>query len=59
MDTRCRYKYTIIIDDISVWSGYLLHEEAWFLLNNLAGTKKAIIFDEDQISNKSDQFILK
>lgn len=63
-DTRCRYFFKFFKNDEAFWSGYLLHDEAWCLLNeawkvfanNKNGIKVHYELEKGNINNKSDNY---
>lgn len=53
-DIRCRYYYTIFIDDKKVFEGFLLHEEGWQCLSLDRDKKITCSFLSGKVSKKTD-----
>lgn len=57
-DSRCRYYHSISINNNIIWSGYLLHEEAWTIIQKMSVNNPLVSFVcyENKISNVSDKY---
>lgn len=54
-DSRVRYFYKLLIKDKIIFSGFLLHEEAWNWL--VSQNEGSISYEKGKISKKSDLLI--
>jgi hypothetical protein len=56
-DIRCRYYHQIYINNQLVFSGYLLHEEAWIIAQTQSAKSTVqVTHEKNNTSSKSDDW---